>query len=511
MARELPGFYFDPEKNRYFPIQHRAAGASQICKTKVASSSVQSKSEAQKRKQTNKLGAVELLYRRELAGRILPSGNISNVLFQRELMELQASLAKVWMYDNTSGKADGAVEQFLATKETLDGSKEANVLIVGGRNGSLGLYEVEGTREQLEYDRIICRRYPFVSTSLNQRNPSENQPSPIWTIQEPELSFESNITAIKRLGRRSDFINHEGLNERALFTTLGSGSVGGSLYSLNLNAAPQSRLSKCISTSCTIWTADSNFDGTRAIIGTNQGTALVDIEHRRLSWVCRSKSDVLSQQFDQSGNHIFCGFRNGAIVTVDIRSEESAQFASMHRHAVRHAAHSFSLNDGSSKSLSGKFRLKGNVNPSDAIYMPTAVCSLAALQSDDKYLLASSMNGTIKLWDRRLIERGSVQSYEGNVNSHTMIQIGVDPTESLLASGGEDGAIRLWNVKTGKLLHTEVGFSSPVTTICWPKYRKMRESSKEEKFYEDTSFEQKFCWGLWLGSFEGLLYMHGGG
>ncbi|KAH9330260.1 hypothetical protein KI387_002368, partial [Taxus chinensis] len=90
----LPGFYFDHEKNRYFPIKHQAAGAGHKSKTKVTSPSVQSRGEAQENKWTKKLGAVELLSRRELAGRLLPSGNISSVFFQREFMESQASCAK---------------------------------------------------------------------------------------------------------------------------------------------------------------------------------------------------------------------------------------------------------------------------------------------------------------------------------------------------------------------------------------------------------------------------------
>lgn len=36
------------------------------------------------------------------------------------------------------------------------------------------------------------------------------------------------------------------------------------------------------------------------LIGTSQGAALINLESRALSWVCRSKSDIFSQQFDQS-------------------------------------------------------------------------------------------------------------------------------------------------------------------------------------------------------------------
>lgn len=41
----------------------------------------------------------------------------------------------------------------------------------------------------------------------------------------------------------------------------------------------------------------------------------------------------------------------------------------------------------------------------------------------------------VKLYDLRLVQRGSIQSYEGHVNSHTRIQIGVDPFEKFLMSG----------------------------------------------------------------------------
>lgn len=41
----------------------------------------------------------------------------------------------------------------------------------------------------------------------------------------------------------------------------------------------------------------------------------------------------------------------------------------------------------------------------------------------------------VKLYDHRLCQRGPVQSYEGHVNSHTRIQLGVDPLERFVMSG----------------------------------------------------------------------------
>lgn len=41
----------------------------------------------------------------------------------------------------------------------------------------------------------------------------------------------------------------------------------------------------------------------------------------------------------------------------------------------------------------------------------------------------------VKLYDHRIIQRGAVQTYEGLVNSHTRLQLGVDPSERFFISG----------------------------------------------------------------------------
>ena len=41
----------------------------------------------------------------------------------------------------------------------------------------------------------------------------------------------------------------------------------------------------------------------------------------------------------------------------------------------------------------------------------------------------------VRLYDHRLLQRGAVQCYEGHFNSHTHIQLGVDPSERFVMSG----------------------------------------------------------------------------
>jgi len=138
---------------------------------------------------------------------------------------------------------------------------------------------------------------------------------------------------------------------------------------------------------------------------------------------------------------------------------------------------------------------------SSVISMSSAVCSLVTLSSDENYFLGSSMDGSIKLFDLRLIQKGGIQSYEGHVNSHTHLPIVVDPSETLLMSGGEDCAVRIWSIKTGELLFAQSMSDTLFTAFCWP------ESSHD--LCSSSLFDLNHSWGAWLGSRAGLFYMHG--
>ncbi|EYU43621.1 hypothetical protein MIMGU_mgv1a018935mg [Erythranthe guttata] len=181
------------------------------------------------------------------------------------------------------------------------------------------------------------------------------------------------------------------------------------------------------------------------------------------TWAFDCKSDVFSLQLNQSGNSMLCGLRNGKIVTVDTRQR---QFC-------------FSLCEA-------------------LIFLNFSLEFLTSLEHWDQYFLASSMDGSMKLYDRRLTHRGAVQSYEGNVNSHTRIQLGVDPAEKVVMSGGEDCNMRMWNIKSGELLLRDRFMDSIPSAVCWST---SREKEKTRSYWEEHGM------GAWVGSYEGIFYM----
>ncbi|HPZ08316.1 MAG TPA: protein kinase [Candidatus Eremiobacteraeota bacterium] len=87
-------------------------------------------------------------------------------------------------------------------------------------------------------------------------------------------------------------------------------------------------------------------------------------------------------------------------------------------------------------------------------------------------LVSGSKDNTVKLWSIRekgLLTRSIitelVHSFEGHTGSVLSVCFNYDG--SLIASGGKDNMIKLWDVKSCKLLFNLTGHTSPVTSLCF--------------------------------------------
>lgn len=346
-----------------------------------------------------------------------------------------------------------------------------------------------------------------VKSRIKGKTDGHNEvPGPLFRPNGATLIMSSRISCI-RLGPNVSppAANDNPIVGNILFTTLGSETAGGSVYTISLvdpiDLGPGilntwSRLEEITSFNSTLWTAEYDYNRHRAIIGTNQGGASVDLQSGTRSWFLRCKSDVFAQQIVDSGNVILCGLRNGAVVSVDFR-EKRLLSSRLTEHRISYVSSDKKV--GSSKK--DWFKLQGSIYPSHTIKMPSSISSLASLQFDDQYFLASSMDGSIRLYDRRMVQRGAVQSYEGHVNSHTQIQLGVDPYERYVMSGGEDCKLRIWSIKSGELLLEDKFSNSVLSTVCYQTFNKF-QAKEENQYTHDSSL------GAWLGSHEGLFYMH---
>lgn len=93
------------------------------------------------------------------------------------------------------------------------------------------------------------------------------------------------------------------------------------------------------------------------------------------------------------------------------------------------------------------------------------------------------------------------------MNSHTRLQLGVDQSERFVMAGGEDCSLRLWSIKSGKLLFEEKISDSILSTVCWKRSERLVKTLNEGKSYEECLSRQNHSWGTWFGSQEGLFYI----
>ncbi|KAF2286858.1 hypothetical protein GH714_033400 [Hevea brasiliensis] len=494
MPKELPGFYYDAEKNRYFPLKGPIPGSS-----RASSSTTNTQNPAIKPTQAinfcrkTRIRISKLLHGRELNGNIIDF-NKGKCSFTEELLKIQASQPMVWKYQGTEKISDGALDQMHIDIHTP------------------GLFEVGKSGQHFDSGEKCIPDLVRPVVEVNKAECSK-APGHIWRPEGASLQMSSNISCIKLFGKHPSYAVDDCFSiQHALLTTLGSETSGGSVFILNLvepldlysSTSIRRMIREVASFNCTIWTADCNHNATLAAIGTNLGAALVNSETGTTTWTCRSKSDVLAQQLDQSGNIVLCGLRNGAIVTVDVREKREGFSARLIRHKIPHSPLG-RFHQNSSKQW---FELRGNIYPSYTLYMPSSICCLVSLQSYEQYFLASSMDGSIKLYDHRMTKRGAVQSYDGHVNSHSRIQLGVDQSERFLMAGGEDCNLRLWSIKSGELLFEEKFCNSVLPTVSWQRAEAYVKIPDENRSYEECLSGQKHSWGAWCGSQEGLFYVH---
>ncbi|KMT09165.1 hypothetical protein BVRB_6g132700 [Beta vulgaris subsp. vulgaris] len=501
MPQDLPGFYYDPEKNRYFPIKGPIPGSTRkqvlppqnpvSLPTKVPS----------KPKKDSRIS--KLVNCRELYGSIIDFGDRKGS-FQEECKKKLTSQPKIWKYEGVEKDADCSLAQLHITVETPEGQFTTDALLTGGMNGSLSLFDVRDVEQ--DFGHGVMTAGEFVWPERDELGPDQTLKN-IWKFNGATLVMPSSVSSISLPKKEHSGTDTDSTApQRALITTLGSELSGGALYILNLsdpveldsNLVVIGRLRELVSLNCTIWGAETSHNGDTAVVGTNLGVSLVDLESGVSSMICRSKSDVLSVQLIQSGNVALCGLRNGAIVTVDVRQRQR-QLA---RHRIPYPSRD--SNRPAQKTTKPWFVLRGNIQPSCTVYMPSSVCCLASLQMYDQYFLASSMDGSIKLYDHRLTKRGPVQSYEGHVNSHSHIQLATDASEKFLMSGGEDCKVRIWSIKSGKMLFEEKLSSSVPMAACW---QGSGETICGRQNSEKWQCAQPGSWDAWLGSAEGLLRM----
>ncbi|XP_033125856.1 DDB1- and CUL4-associated factor 4-like [Anneissia japonica] len=143
---------------------------------------------------------------------------------------------------------------------------------------------------------------------------------------------------------------------------------------------------------------------------------IVDIVTSLKTKLNTNGSDVLCQVFAKSQPLLYNGTKRGEILSCDLRTPSRRNFASiLHHH--------------------------------------TSVCCLQLL-NDENYIIASDMSGKVNVYKRQIRMCAVAREYHGNNNQHRHLPFNIDSTESVLYTVGQDCFTRIWSIHTGNLLKT---------------------------------------------------------
>ncbi|MCI4389724.1 hypothetical protein PGIGA_G00101810 [Pangasianodon gigas] len=390
-APELPGFYFDPEKNRYFRLLPGHNNCNPLTREMLEKKERERKrtkllaedERTRKKAPRTGLNSTLLLQRRRLGE--LPPSSYCRLVHEVKVSEMKRHKLEVQSADSSSPNtdnfrlivADSACERVFTVNDVSHGGCKYGIMNFSGRrNGSLSVQ--------------MCDNLYFTNRKVN---------SVCW----------ASVT-------HSD--SHVLLCLVGISQTPGCVSLlPASLFSNSNPDQPGMLCSFKISTawSCA-WCLNPQADKTFST-GLSRSVIVTDaVTGRRQTY--STGSDVLAQQFALRAPVLFNGCRSGEIFSIDLRQR------------------------GRGRDHSWK---------SSRFYQDSAVTSVRLLQ-DENYLLAADMLGKIKLWDVRM--RRAVKQYDGHHNEYAYLPLHLCEQEGLLLAVGQDCYTRLWSLRDGHLLRT---------------------------------------------------------
>lgn len=390
-APELPGFYFDPEKNRYFRLLPGHNNCNPLTKEGLQKKEEEKKRSAllaeddgpKKKSPRTGLNSALLLQKRHLG--LLPPSSYSRLIHELKVSGMQRHRLEVQSSNSTSPNtdnfhlivADSACERVFTVNDVSHGGCKYGIMNFHGcRKGSLSVE--------------MCDNLYFTNRKVN---------SVCWA----SVTHTDSHVLLCLVGI-SQTPGCVSLLPASLFSNFNPDQPG-MLCSFKISTA----------WSCA-WCLNPQADKTFST-GLSRRVIVTDaVTGRRATYL--ADSDVLAQQFALRAPVLFNGCRSGEIFSFDLRQRD------------RGRSHGWKTS---------------------RFYQESAITSVQLLQ-DENYLLAADMLGKIKLWDIRV--KRCVKQYEGHHNEYAYLPIHINEPEGLLLAVGQDCYTRLWSLQDSRLLRT---------------------------------------------------------
>ncbi|XP_029984413.1 WD repeat domain 21 [Sphaeramia orbicularis] len=389
-APELPGFYFDPEKNRYFRLLPGHNNCNPLTREQLQ--------EKEREKQRTRMLAEDeklrkkapraglntslLLQKRHLG--LLPDNSYCRLVHEVKVSGMRRHKLEIQSTDNSSPNTDNF--RVIVGDSACERVFTVNDVSHGGCK--YGIMNFSGT-SQGSLSAEMCDNVYFTNRKVN---------SICWA----SVNYPDSHVLLCLVGA-ADTPGCVSLLPASLFSN-SSPDQPGMLCSFKIPTA----------WSCA-WCFNPQFDKTFSS-GLSRRVILKDAETGRTQ-TYNVSSDVLAQHFARRVPVLFNGCRSGGIFSIDLRQR------------VR----------------------RSQTWKTSRFQQESAITSVRVLQ-DENYLLAADMMGQIKLWDVRVTK--PVQQYKGHNNEHAYLPVHVSEPEGLVLAVGQDCYTRIWSLRDGHLLRT---------------------------------------------------------
>ncbi|CAH6844662.1 Dcaf4 [Phodopus roborovskii] len=390
---ELPGFYFDPEKNRYFRLLPGHNNCNPLTKEGIRHREMESRrlqllqQEDKQEKKITRMGfnASSILRKNQLG--ILNITSYCRLSHELRVSCMERKKVEIQSADPSALASDRF--NFILADTSSDRLFTVNDVQIGG--SKYGIINLQGLKAPTFRVHMHENLY-FTNRKVN---------SVCWA----SLSHLDSHILLCLMGLAetpgcatllpaSLFVsNHQaGTDQPGMLCSFRIPGAWSCAWCLNTQA------DNCFSTGLS-----------RRILLTNVVTG-----HRQLYG---TNSDVLAQQFAVKTPLLFNGCRSGEIFAIDLRSPS-----------------------------------QGTGWKGMRIFHDSAVTSVRVLK-EEQYLIASDMAGKIKLWDLRAT-KCVVRQYEGHVNEYAYLPLHVHEEEGILVAVGQDCYTRIWSLHDAHLLRT---------------------------------------------------------
>lgn len=399
---EIPGFYYDTEKKRYFKIApNHASSTCNYTRDSIA------KQQAEKKRQSDIAEIFQSDIKavlKQKAYRKCVSHNLTHLIQDRLLMGHTKSFLRSKIFQNSVSHFKPVGSQNIFDPPLLDhyeNLEHMQVMHIGDdHNEILSLWSIRETWVQ---------RIQRIQISESVRTDKQTSLS---VIAKPKLQ-----AILPMLNKVTDLCwapVSDG-QKHVLYTTMchmGHQESLAQIKSLNpedTTASQNYNLGKKATWTCAWNKAKCQFS-----VGSEKCALVLNVERRTMWEYNTNKSDPLSLAFSNySGNKLHVGTRKGQILTFDRRSTSTFPVVTLNHHS--------------------------------------SVCSVKEMENDN-FLLASDFTGKICLWDIRM--KKILVQYSGNINQYSRLPLHVDELQKIVYTVGEDGYTRFWSLDEGKQLYT---------------------------------------------------------